>query len=127
MKDVSVIEVRAWGRSVGAVTLDPSLAYYAFEYDSAWKRTGTELAPLHMPLKATRSVYVFPALPEATYFRLPALLADALPDDFGNALIDAWMAQRGMEKSSITVLDRLAYMGKRGMGALEFRPARGAT
>jgi len=126
MRDVSVIEVRAWGRSVGAVALDPSLAYYVFEYDPAWKRTGTELAPLHMPLKAGSSVYVFPALAEATYFRLPALLADALPDDFGNALIDAWMAQRGIEKSSVTVLDRLAYMGKRAMGALEFRPARGA-
>ena len=126
MKDVSIIEVRAWGRLVGAVALDPAVAYYAFEYDPAWKRTGTELAPLHMPLKDARSIFIFPALPEATYFRLPALLADALPDDFGNALIDAWMAQRGVEKSSITVLDRLAYMGKRGTGALEFRPARGA-
>jgi serine/threonine-protein kinase HipA len=126
MKDVSVIEVRVWERSVGAVTLDPGLAYYAFEYDADWKRTGAELAPLHMPLKAARPVYVFPTLPEATYFRLPALLADALPDDFGNALIDAWMAQRGIEKSSVSALDRLAYMGKRGMGALEFRPARGA-
>ncbi len=126
MKDISVIEVRIWGRTVGAVTLDPSLAYYAFEYDPVWKRTGAELAPLHMPAKAPRSLYVFPTLPEATYFRLPALLADALPDDFGNALIDAWMAQRGIEKSSVTILDRLAYMGKRGMGALEFRPARGA-
>jgi serine/threonine-protein kinase HipA len=126
MKDISVIEVRIWGRTVGAVTLDPSLAYYVFEYDPAWKRTGVELAPLQMPAKAARSLYVFPTLPEATYFRLPALLADALPDDFGNALIDAWMAQRGIEKSSVTVLDRLAYMGKRGMGALEFRPARGA-
>jgi serine/threonine-protein kinase HipA len=126
MKDISVIEVRIWGRTVGAVTLDPGLAYYAFEYDPVWKRTGAELAPLHMPAKAPRSLYVFPTLPEATYFRLPALLADALPDDFGNALIDAWMAQRGIEKSSVTVLDRLAYMGKRGMGALEFRPARGA-
>ncbi len=126
MKDVRVIEVRVWGRSAGAVALDPGLAYYAFEYDSDWKKTGTELAPLHMPAKAPRPVYVFPALPEATYFRLPALVADALPDDFGNALIDAWMAQRGIEKSSITILDRLAYMGQRGMGALEFRPARGA-
>jgi len=126
MKDVSVIEVWVWGRFVGAVTLDPSIDYYAFEYDPAWKRTGTELAPIHMPLKDSRSVYVFPTLPEATYFRLPALLADALPDDFGNALIDAWMAQRGIAKTSVTVLDRLAYMGKRGMGALEFRPARGA-
>jgi len=126
MKDVSVIEVWVWGRFAGAVALDPSLAYYAFEYDPAWKRSGVELSPLHMSLKQSRSVYVFPALPEATYFRLPALLADALPDDFGNALIDAWMAQRGIVKSSVTALDRLAYMGKRGMGALEFRPARGA-
>jgi serine/threonine-protein kinase HipA len=126
VKDVSIIEVRAWLRLVGAVTLDPAVAYYAFEYDPAWKRTGAELAPLHMPLRGTRSTFIFPALPEATYFRLPALLADALPDDFGNALIDAWMAQKGVEKSSVTVLDRLAYMGKRGMGALEFRPARGA-
>ena len=126
MKDVSVIEVWVWGRFVGAVALDPSLDYYAFEYDPTWKRTGVELSPLHMSLKESRQVYVFPTLPEATYFRLPALLADALPDDFGNALIDAWMAQRGIVKSSVTVLDRLAYMGKRGMGALEFRPARGA-
>jgi len=126
MKDVSVIEVWVWDRFVGAVTLDPSLSYYAFEYDPTWKRTGGELSPLHMSLKESRSVYVFPTLPEATYFRLPALLADALPDDFGNALIDAWMAQRGIVKSSVTVLDRLAYMGKRGIGALEFRPARGA-
>ena len=126
MKDISVIEVRIWGRSVGAVALDPSLAYYAFEYNPAWKKTGIELAPLHMPMKAPRSIYVFPTLPEATYFRLPSLLADALPDDFGNALIDAWMAQRGIEKGSVTALDRLAYMGKRGMGALEFRPARGS-
>ena len=126
MKDVSVIEMWVWGRFAGAVALDPSLDYYAFEYDPTWKRTGVELSPLHMSLKESRSVYVFPTLPEATYFRLPALLADALPDDFGNALIDAWMAQRGIVKSSVTVLDRLAYMGKRGMGALEFRPARGA-
>jgi serine/threonine-protein kinase HipA len=126
MKDVPVIEVWVWGRFAGAVALDPSLDYYAFEYDPTWKRTGVELSPLHMSLKESRSVYVFPTLPEATYFRLPALLADALPDDFGNALIDAWMAQRGIVKSSVTVLDRLAYMGKRGMGALEFRPARGA-
>ncbi|MCL2658966.1 MAG: type II toxin-antitoxin system HipA family toxin [Acidobacteriaceae bacterium] len=126
MKDVSVIEVHAWGRLVGAVALDPSVGYYAFEYDPAWKRTGTELAPFHMPLTDVRSTFVFPALPEATYSRLPALLADSLPDDFGNALIDAWMAQKGVDKSSITVPDRLAYMGKRGMGALEFRPARGA-
>jgi serine/threonine-protein kinase HipA len=68
---------------------------------------------------------VFPDLPELTYRRLPGLLADALPDDFGNALIDAWMAREGVNKAQITSLDRLAYMGKRGLGALEFKPVRG--
>ncbi len=126
MKDVAVIEVRAWGRRVGAVSLDPSLGAYVFEYEPAWRRGGRELAPLQMPLSDGRAIFAFPGLPEATYFRLPALLADALPDDFGSALIDAWMAQRGVEKSAITVLDRLAYMGKRGIGALEFRPMRGS-
>src|SRR6185437_12009063 len=61
-----------------------------------------------------------------TFYRLPGMLADALPDDFGNALIDAWMAQHGIQKSGVTTLDRLAYMGKRGMGALEFKPSRGS-
>lgn len=57
MKDISVIEVRIWGRTVGAVTLDPGLAYYVFEYDPAWKKTGIELAPLQMPVKEPRSLY----------------------------------------------------------------------
>jgi serine/threonine-protein kinase HipA len=126
MKHVAVIEVRIWDRLVGAVTLDPSIGYYVFEYDPAWKRSGQELAPLHMPLANAPPTFIFPTLPELTYFRLPALLADSLPDDFGNALIDAWMAQRGVEKAAVTVLDRLAYMGKRAMGALEFKPARGS-
>jgi serine/threonine-protein kinase HipA len=72
----------------------------------------------------TFSPFVFAFLPELTFRRLPALLADCLPDDFGNGLIDAWMAKQGVTKSNITALDRLAYMGKRGMGALEFRPDR---
>jgi serine/threonine-protein kinase HipA len=79
-----------------------------------------------MPLSDRRQTFTFPTLPKATYFGLPSMLADALPDDFGNALIDAWMATKGIERSAITILDRLAYMGKRGMGALEFRPARGS-
>jgi serine/threonine-protein kinase HipA len=79
-----------------------------------------------MPLADTRSTFAFSDLSEPSYKRLPGLLADALPDDFGNALIDAWMTNKGIEKRAITTLDRLAYMGKRGMGALEFKPARGA-
>ena len=72
------------------------------------------------------TTFIFPDLPEATFRRLPAMFADALPDDFGNALIDAWMAGRGTTKAQVTTLDRLAYMGKRGMGALEFKPALGS-
>jgi serine/threonine-protein kinase HipA len=79
-----------------------------------------------MPLNDSRTTFAFPNLSEPSYKRLPGLLADALPDDFGNTLIDAWMSRKGVEKRNVTVLDRLSYMGRRGMGALEFKPARGA-
>jgi len=126
VKSTQVLEVVVWDKRVGALAADPRLGCYVFAYDPAWKRTAVELAPLTMPLDDRRRVFAFPSLPEGTYNRLPAMVADALPDDFGNALIDAWMAERGVAKSEITALDRLAYMGKRGLGALEFRPARGA-
>jgi serine/threonine-protein kinase HipA len=124
-KPVDIVEVRAWDQLVGAVALDPKLEFYAFEYAPAFIRSGIELAPLAMPLAAAQGPFIFPQLPELTYKRLPAMLADSLPDDFGNNLINAWMATQGVEARDITALDRLAYMGKRGMGALEFRPARG--
>lgn len=122
---VPIVEVRIWGRAVGAVALDPKLGYYVFEYQPAFLRSGIDLAPLTMPVAAASEPFAFPDLPELTYRRLPGMLADALPDDFGNTLIDAWMAREGVTKSKITSLDRLAYMGKRGLGALEFKPARG--
>jgi serine/threonine-protein kinase HipA len=122
---VPIVEVRIWGRAVGAVALDPALGYYAFEYQPAFVRSRIELAPLTMPLDSASEPFVFTDLPESTYRRLPGMLADALQDDFGNALIDAWMAREGVQKAQITSLDRLAYMGKRGLGALEFKPARG--
>ena len=123
---VPVVEVRIWSKSVGAVALDPGMGFYAFEYQPAFLSSRIELAPLTMPLASAGSgPFVFPSLAEATFRRLPGLLADALPDDFGNALIDAWMAREGVTASQITSLDRLAYMGKRGLGALEFKPSRG--
>lgn len=124
-KSVDAIEIKAWGKRVGAVAREPTKNYYAFEYDPAWIRSGVELAPIAMPLAQADEPFIFTELPEATFKRLPALLADALPDDFGNALIDAWMADRGIRKDAVTALDRLAYMGKRGMGALTFGPMRG--
>ena len=125
-KPVNVIEVRVWGHKVGAVALDPNLGFYAFEYDPKFIASRIELAPLKMPLSQAGEPFVFTDLPERSFKRLPAMLADALPDDFGNNLIDAWMARQGVAKQEITALDRLAYMGKRGMGALEFKPARGS-
>lgn len=122
---VEAIKVYVWDRFVGAVALDKGLGYYVFAYDKDFGRSGVELSPLHMPADDSERPRVFTDLPEATYGRLPAMLADALPDEFGNALIDKYMAEKGLAKSSITSLDRLAYMGKRAMGALEFKPTRG--
>lgn len=124
-KPADVVEVRLWNCRVGALALDPGLGYYAFEYDRAFVKSGIELAPLTMPLTEAQRPFIFPDLPELTFKRLPAMVADALPDDFGNSLINAWMANHGVAAQDITPLDRLTYMGKRGMGGLEFRPARG--
>jgi serine/threonine-protein kinase HipA len=124
-KPVDRIDVHICGMHAGRVALDPASGYYVFAYVPDFIRTGIELAPVQMP--AGPNPYVFAFLPEQTFKRLPALLADTLPDDFGNNLIDAWMARKGVRKEDVTPLDRLAYMGKRGMGALEFKPARSHT
>jgi len=118
-----VIEVRAWDRFVGAVTLDPTTGVYAFEYSDEWINEGRDLAPLHLPRRA--GVFEFPELSRTTFYGLPALLADALPDRFGNALVDAWMAEQGVHQERVTPLDRLAYASDRAMGALTFAPPAG--
>ncbi|MGH3409962.1 MAG: type II toxin-antitoxin system HipA family toxin [Streptosporangiaceae bacterium] len=115
-----VIEVRAWGRLVGAVALDPGTGWYAFAFADDWVTSRIELAPLHMPLRS--EPYEFPNLSRDTFYGLPPMLADSLPDAFGNALVDAWMAEHGVASDEITPLDRLAYAAHRAMGALVFRP-----
>lgn len=122
--EVEAIEVLAWGRRVGALAPDPGLGAYVFEYDRAWRAGGIELAPMTMPL-AGRRVTSFRYLPERTYYRLPPMVADSLPDTFGRSVLDAQLAREGIESAQMTALDRLAYLASRGMGALEFRPARG--
>ena len=126
MKHVDVIEVRIWGKQVGAVAQDPRLGAYVFEYADSWRRTGIALSPFMLPLDRADGRFAFPALDPDAFHRLPGLLADALPDDFGNQLINGWMASHGIRPEEVTALDRLAYMGRRGMGALEFKPAQGA-
>ena len=129
-RHVDVIETWLWGQRVGAVALDPGRRTHVFEYDPDWWRRGVQLAPLQMPVdpgnpRPDARLFLFPGLDEATFHGLPGLISDALPDRFGNQLIDAWMATHGYGPAQITTLDRLAYMNKRAMGALEFRPARG--
>lgn len=124
-QSVDVVEVRCWGSRVGAIALDERSGFYAFEYEPAWVQTGVELAPTTMPMDAGARTFIFPTLPPDTYQRLPSMVADSLPDDFGNALTTAYLANEGVAPDEITALDRLAYLGTRGIGALEFRPIRG--
>ena len=122
---VAVVEVRCWGARVGAVALDERSGFYVFEYEPAWASGDVELAPTTMPIGVPTRTFVFPTLPPTTYLRLPPMLADSLPDDFGNALTTAYLANQGVRAADITALDRLAYLGVRGVGALEFHPTRG--
>ncbi|MCL2889167.1 MAG: type II toxin-antitoxin system HipA family toxin [Eggerthellaceae bacterium] len=121
-KPVSSIEVLCWDVPVGVLAFDTRYGVYAFEYYNDFRRFGWELSPLLLPA-STKGAVVFPHLARETFFGLPAFVADSLPDSFGNLLIDSWMAAQGIAKQQITSLDRLAYLGKRAMGALEFRPA----
>ncbi len=105
---------------VGYLAYTGSNEFASFEYTKEWQNGGFSLSPLHLPLN--KQVFTFPALPLSTYHGLPAVFADSLPDDFGNALINAWLARQGKDKSQFLALDRLLYTGTRGMGALEYQP-----
>mgnify|MGYP002783991434 CR=1 FL=1 len=118
-----IARVQLWGRTIGAVALEEGRNVAAFQYDPAFAQSGIELSPLTMPL--SDQVYEFPALPQVTFHGLPGLLADSLPDKFGNALIDAWLATQGRTPESFHAVERLCYTGTRGMGALEFAPVLG--
>ena len=117
MTDAKVI---LWGRSIGAVSWDETRALGVFQYDPAFVGAGIEAAPLTMP--AREAPYEFPALNRETFKGLPGMLADALPDRFGNRLIDAWLADTGKSPEAFSPVDRLCYIGRRGIGALEFEP-----
>jgi len=117
-------EVHLWGRQIGAVTLADAGAAANFEYEPGFAASGIEVAPIAMPLAAGRT-YRFPALAGESFSGLPGLLADSLPDRYGHALIDAWLATQGRQPDSFDAIERLCYVGQRGMGALEFKPAHG--
>ena len=120
----TVAEVLLWGTRIGAVSLPDGEPVAAFEYDPAYVPSGIEPAPIEMPLAESRT-YRFPRLSEESFSGLPGMLADSLPDRYGSALIDAWLATQGRTPGSFDAVERLCYIGRRGMGALEFRPAKG--
>jgi serine/threonine-protein kinase HipA len=108
---------------IGAVSMEDDARIAAFQYDPAFLDSRIELSPITMPL--AQRVYEFPSLAEVSFHGLPGLLADSLPDKFGNALIDAWLATQGRRPENFNAVERLCYIGVRGMGALEFAPAKG--
>ena len=112
--------VRLWGRRIGAVSWDDDRAVGVFQYDAAFINAGIEVAPLTMPVRETP--YAFATLNQETFSGLPGMLANSLPDWFGNRLIDAWLAQTGRAPETFNPVDRLCYIGRRGIGALEFEP-----
>lgn len=118
-----IAEVRLWGRRIGALSMDEGRDVAAFQYDPEFAASGIEIAPLMMPLGGR--VHEFPALSRESFHGLPGMLADSLPDKFGNALIDAWLATQGRTPGSFGALERLCYTGSRGMGALEYLPVLG--
>ena len=126
---MNVAEIKIWDQLVGAVAWDERSGYASFEYDPEFKKLGWELSPLKMPVTASQSLYSFPELRKErnaqfdTFRGLPGLLADSLPDKYGNQLINVWLSQQGRSPESMNPVELLCFIGSRGMGALEFDPA----
>ena len=120
---INTAEVFLWGTRIGIIHQDEDKAYISFEYDKRFINSGIELSPIKMPL--SDRVYSFPELSGSAFHGAPGLIADSLPDKFGNRVIDRWLAEQGRSLSDFNVIDRLCYTGQRGMGALEYHPVSG--
>lgn len=126
---MNLAEVKIWGELVGAVAWDEQYGLATFEYAPQFKKSNVELSPLKMPLQDSKNIYAFPELrrarnsPYDTFKGLPGLLADVLPDKYGNQLINQWLAQQGRQQDSMNPVEMLCFIGSRGMGALEFEPS----
>jgi serine/threonine-protein kinase HipA len=126
---VDVVEIKIWGQLVGAARWDEDQQLASFQYDKKFLAKNYELSPIKMPLQNGDRIYSFPELRKqkdeelSTFKGLPGLLADALPDKYGNQLINIWLAQEGRPPNSMNPVEQLCFIGYRGMGALEFEPA----
>jgi serine/threonine-protein kinase HipA len=120
--------VELWDMRVGAVLWDSDRGLASFEFEPSFLNSGLDPAPLTMPIdeaRRGRAVFEFPDLAYKTFYGLPGMLADSLPDKYGNNIINAWLARQGRTPESFSPVERLCYTGKRGMGALEFTPVIG--
>ena len=126
---VDVAEVKIWGKLVGAIQWDESQQLGYFEYDSKFIENGWDLSPIKMPINQGSRIYSFPENrkgrieTEDTFKGLPGLLSDALPDKYGNKLINAWLSKQGRSEESMNPVEKLCFIGTRGMGAIEFEPS----
>lgn len=129
VKKIDTAEVLLWGSKVGDIAWYDNKNVAAFEYEPAFIKKSLDISPLQMSLTAARqgqTIFTFPHLNRDTFYGLPGLFADMLPDKFGHAIIDEWLARQGRSPNSFSSLERLCYLGKRGMGALEFQPSHAA-
>lgn len=120
--------VKIWGELVGAIAWDQNQQLGLFEYDKKFRSKNWNLAPIKVPVNSNQSIFSFPELrPQRnsefnTFKGLPGLLADVLPDQYGNQLIKIWLAQQGRPENDMNPVETLCFIGTRGMGALEFEP-----
>lgn len=116
--------IKIWNETVGAIAWDESSRLASFEYDQKFMANQWDVSPLKMPINTGRSIFSFPELADNHVFKgLPGLLADVLPDRYGNQLMNVWLAQYGRAENSMNPVEMLCFIGTRGMGALEFEPA----
>jgi len=120
-KVIDKVDVVLWGFKVATIHWHENQGY--FEYSKEFQHSGIELSPIMMPLSGKS--YSFSELSLGTFKGLPGMVADSLPDKFGMKLIDQWLERQGREVESFSAVERLCYIGERGMGALEFRPTVG--
>ena len=124
MKD-NIIQVKLWNKNVGLLSWDDNKGCSVFQFDKDFMQYGWNIAPLIAPLD---SAYVQKSFPmsgnkEKLYGGLPEFIADSLPDYWGNIVFQKWMEANHLLPKSVNAVDRLSFIGKRAMGALEFQPA----
>ncbi len=123
---VNVATIVLWKKNVGAVLWDESRQYAIIEFEDSFIKSALDISPLIMPLPELQNgnkIFSFSNLNWETYYGLPGLLSDSLPDRFGNRILEAWLTRQGRNLQNINPVERLCYTGKRGMGALEYKPA----